>query len=91
VITKKSARRRDAKAFIEREPDSIGLAAQHVSHSEHGVDRSQVPTGLTQVPHLCLADARKQSEQTLEPQSNDLVNRVLLQPHWQNEVDLTDF
>jgi hypothetical protein len=21
----------------------------------------------------------------------DLVNRVLLQPHWQKEVDLTDF
>jgi len=21
----------------------------------------------------------------------DVVNRVLLQPHWQNEVDLTDF
>jgi len=80
------------RAFIERELDSIGLphstftsgATELIVRSADGV--------LRKCRNLCLASmleaVRANAGTTIDI---DLVNRVLLQPHWQNEVDLTDF
>ena len=78
--------------FIHRELDRIGLphntftegAAELIIRSADGV--------LRRCRNLCLATmleaVRAASGRTMDI---DLVNRVLLQPHWQKEVDITDF
>jgi type II secretory pathway predicted ATPase ExeA len=80
------------RSFIERELDRLGLphstftsgAMELIVRSADGV--------LRKCRNLCLASmlgaVRASSGTTIDI---DLVNRVLLQPHWQNEVDLTDF
>jgi len=80
------------RGYIHRELDRIGLthntfttgATELVIRSADGV--------LRKCRNLCLSAmleaVRTSSGTTIDI---DLVNRVLLQPHWQNEVDITDF
>ncbi|TWT75091.1 hypothetical protein CA85_03790 [Allorhodopirellula solitaria] len=80
------------RAFIERELDTLGLphstftpgATELIVRSADGV--------LRKCRNLCLASMLETVRTTAGTTIDiDLVNRVLLQPHWQNEVDLTDF
>lgn len=81
----------DLRAFILRELDRGGLthntftrpAVELVVRSADGV--------LRRARNLCvgcLIEAVRSSNRTIDI---DNVNRVLMQPHWQKEVDLTDF
>jgi len=78
--------------FIHRELDRIGLA--HNTFTEAAVElivRSSDGV-LRRCRNLCLSAmleaVRASAGRTIDI---DLVNRVLLQPHWQKEVDLSDF
>ena len=91
VITKRLHPDRMSE-FIHRELDRIGLphstfttaATELIIRSADGV--------LRKCRNLCLAAmleaVRTAAGTTIDI---DLINRVLLQPHWQNEIDLTDF
>lgn len=80
------------RGFIHRELDRMGLghgtfteaATELIVRSADGV--------LRKCRNLCLASmleaVRASSGTTIDI---DLVNRVLLQPHWQKETDITDF
>jgi len=80
------------RQFMEGQLDRIGLAhntfttaaTEQIIRTADGV--------LRRCRNLCLASmleaVRASSGTTIDI---DLVNRVLLQPHWQKEVDLTDF
>lgn len=81
----------DMRAFILRELDRVGLphntftppAVDLVVRSADGV--------LRQARNLCvgcLIEAVRCANKTVDI---DNVNRVLMQPHWQKEADLTDF
>ncbi|WDQ16498.1 AAA family ATPase [Rhodopirellula sp. P2] len=80
------------KAFIERELDRIGLAHSTFSASLTELIVRSADGVLRKCRNLCLASmlqsVRSSSGTTID---TDVVNRVLLQPHWQTEVDLTDF
>ncbi len=80
------------REFIHRELDRLGLghntftagATELIIRSADGV--------LRRCRNLCLSamleTVRAAAGRTIDI---DMVNRVLLQPHWQNQVDLTDF
>ena len=74
-----------------RELDRLGLghntftgpAVDLIVRSADGVLRKARNLGVG-----CLIEAVRSANKTIDI---DNVNRVLLQPHWQKEVDLTDF
>ena len=80
------------REFIHRELERLGLAhstftsgaAELILRTSDGV--------LRRCRNLCLSamleTVRASTGRTIDI---DIVNRVLLQPHWQNQVDLTDF
>jgi MSHA biogenesis protein MshM len=82
----------DMRDFIQRELDRLGLphgtftaaATDLIIRSADGV--------LRKCRNLCLAAmleaVRASAGRTIDI---DLVNRVLIQPHWQKEIDITDF
>ena len=78
--------------FVHRELDRIGLA--HSTFSEPAVELiiRSADGVLRKCRNLCLAAmleaVRASAGKTIDI---DLVNRVLLQPHWQKEIDITDF
>jgi len=80
------------RAFIERELDSLGLAHRTFTAGATELIVRSADGVLRKCRNLCLASmleaVRASAGTTIDI---DLVNRVLLQPHWQNEVDLTDF
>ena len=90
VITKR-LHSDDMREFILRELDRVGLphntftcpAVDLIVRSADGV--------LRQARNLCvgcLIEAVRSATKTIDI---DNVNRVLLQPHWQKECDLTDY
>lgn len=90
VITKR-LNADDMREFILRELDRAGLghntftgpAIELIVRSADGV--------LRQARNMCvgcLIEAVRSANRTIDI---DNVNRVLLQPHWQKESDLTDF
>jgi type II secretory pathway predicted ATPase ExeA len=90
VITKRLAP--DAmKDFILRELDAVGLghntftppAIDLVVRSADGVLRKARNLGVS-----CLIEAVRSAKRTIDI---DIVNRVLMQPHWQKDTDLTDY
>lgn len=91
VITKRlpDDRMRD---FIQRELDRIGLAHNTFSEGATELIIRSADGVLRRCRNLCLSAmleaVRASAGRTIDI---DLVNRVLLQPHWQKEVDLTDF
>lgn len=80
------------RAFIERELDRIGLAHNTFTAGATELIVRSADGVLRKCRNLCLAAmleaVRASAGTTIDI---DLVNRVLLQPHWQKEVDLTDF
>jgi len=91
VITKRlhDDRMRD---FIRRELDRIGLAHNTFTEAATALIIRSADGVLRRCRNLCLSAmleaVRASAGRTIDI---DLVNRVLLQPHWQKEVDLTDF
>jgi type II secretory pathway predicted ATPase ExeA len=91
VITKRlhDDRMRD---FIHRELDRIGLAHNTFTEAATELIIRSADGVLRKCRNLCLSAmleaVRASAGRTIDI---DLVNRVLLQPHWQKEVDLTDF
>ena len=91
VITRRLAD--DAmRGFIERELDRLGLPHNTFASGALELIVRSADGTLRKCRNLCLASmlqaVRSSSGRTIDI---DVVNRVLLQPHWQNEVDLTDF
>ena len=81
----------DMRDFILRELDRAGLG--HNTFTQPAVDLIVRSTDgvLRQARNLCvgcLIEAVRSASKTIDI---DNVNRVLLQPHWQKEADLTDF
>ncbi len=80
------------REFIHRELDRLGLAhSTFTSGATELIIRSSEGV-LRRCRNLCLSAmlqaVRAAAGRTIDI---DVVNRVLLQPHWQNQVDLTDF
>ena len=90
VITKR-LHPEDMRAFILRELDRVGLghntftepALDLIVRSADGVLRKARNLSLA-----CLLQAVRASKKTIDI---DNVNRVLMQPHWQKEIDLEQF
>ena len=80
------------RQFIERQLDRIGLGHNTFTAAATELIIRTADGVLRRCRNLCLAcmleAVRTSSGTTIDI---DLVNRVLLQPHWQKEVDLTDF
>jgi len=78
--------------FIHRELELIGLPHSTFSAGASELIVRSADGVLRKCRNLCLASmletVRASAGRTIDI---DVVNRVLLQPHWQNEVDLTDF
>jgi len=78
--------------FIQRELDRIGLAHNTFTAAATELIIRSADGVLRRCRNLCLSAmleaVRASAGRTIDI---DLVNRVLLQPHWQKEVDLTDF
>lgn len=81
----------DMRAFIHRELDRIGLG--HNTFTQAAIDLV-IRSGdgvLRKTRNLCLSsmlEAVRSANRTIDI---DNVNRVLIQPHWRNEVDIADF
>jgi len=91
VITKRLSD--DAmQAFIQHQLDRIGLAHNTLTSGAMELIVRTADGVLRRCRNLCLASmleaVRSSSGTTIDI---DVINRVLLQPHWQKEVDLTDF
>ena len=78
--------------FIHRQLDSIGLAHSTFTAGATELIIRSAEGVLRRCRNLCLSAmleaVRAAAGRTIDI---DTVNRVLMQPHWQNEVDLTDF
>ncbi len=78
--------------FIHRELDRLGLAHSTFSEAATELIIRSADGVLRRCRNLCLATmleaVRASAGRTMDI---DLVNRVLIQPHWQKDVDLTDF
>ena len=80
------------RQFIEQQLERIGLPHQTFTSGAMELIVRTADGVLRRCRNLCLAcmleAVRAASGTTIDI---DLVNRVLMQPHWQKEVDLTDF
>ena len=80
------------REFIHNQLDRIGLAHSTFTTRATELIVRSADGVLRRCRNLCLAAmlqaVRSSSGTTIDI---DIVNRVLLQPHWQKEVDLTDF
>ena len=90
VITKR-LNADDMRAFILRELDRAGLG--HNTFTQPAVDLivRSADGVLRQARNLsvgCMIEAVRSANRTIDI---DNVNRVLMQPHWHKEADLTDF
>ncbi len=78
--------------FIHRQLDRIGLAHGTFTEAATELIIRSADGVLRKCRNLCLASmleaVRTSAGTTIDI---DLVNRVLLQPHWQKETDITDF
>ncbi|MCA9178391.1 MAG: hypothetical protein KDB14_28215 [Planctomycetales bacterium] len=78
--------------FIHRELDRLGLVHNTFSEAARELIIRAADGVLRRCRNLCLATmleaVRASAGRTMDI---DLVNRVLIQPHWQKEFDLTDF
>jgi type II secretory pathway predicted ATPase ExeA len=80
------------REFIHRELDRLGLAHNTFTDGATELIIRSADGILRKCRNLCLATmleaVRASSGRTMDI---DLVNRVLIQPHWQKEIDITDF
>ena len=91
VVTKRLAED-GMRDYIHRELERIGLAHNTFTQPATELILRSADGVLRKCRNLCLSAmleaVRASAGRTIDI---DLVNRVLLQPHWQKEVDLTDF
>ena len=82
----------DMREFIHRQLDRIGLAHSTFTAAATDLIIRSADGVLRKCRNLCLAamleTVRASAGRTIDI---DLVNRVLIQPHWQKEFDITDF
>ena len=82
----------DMREFLHRELDRIGLAHSTFTEGAAELIIRSADGVLRKCRNLCLSvmleAVRASAGTTIDI---DLVNRVLRQPHWQKEIDLTDF
>jgi MSHA biogenesis protein MshM len=81
----------DMRAFILRELDRVGLPHNTFTHAAVDLVVRCADGVLRKARNLCvgcLIEAVRAANKTIDI---DNVNRVLMQPHWQKEADLTDF
>lgn len=80
------------RGFIHRELDRMGLAHGTFTEAATELIVRSADGVLRKCRNLCLSSmleaVRTSAGTTIDI---DLVNRVLLQPHWQKETDITDF
>ena len=80
------------REFIHRELDRLGLAHSMFTSGATELIIRSADGVLRRCRNLCLSAmleaVRASAGRTIDI---DVVNRVLLQPHWQNQVDLTNF
>ena len=80
------------REFIHRELERLGLAHSTFTSGATELILRTSDGVLRRCRNLCLSAmleaVRASTGRTIDI---DIVNRVLLQPHWQNQVDLTDF
>jgi len=80
------------REFIHRELERIGMAHNTFTSGAIELIIRSADGVLRRCRNLCLSSmleaVRASTGRTIDI---DIVNRVLLQPHWQNQVDLTDF
>jgi MSHA biogenesis protein MshM len=80
----------DMREFLLRELDRVGLPHNTFTQPAVDVIVRSADGVLRQARNLCigcLVEAVRSANKTIDI---DKVNRVLLQPHWQKDVDLTD-
>ena len=90
VIIKRLVRD-DMVAFIHRELDHAGLGHDTFTEAALALVVRSADGVLRKARNLCLSclvQAVRDRNKTIDI---DNVNRVLIQPHWQKEVDLSDF
>jgi MSHA biogenesis protein MshM len=90
VITKRLSAD-DMRGFILRELDRAGLGHNTFTGAAIDLIVRSADGVLRQARNLCvgcLIEAVRCANKTIDI---DNVNRVLMQPHWQKEVDVTDF
>jgi type II secretory pathway predicted ATPase ExeA len=90
VITKR-LNADDLRDFILRELDRVGLGHNTFTRAALDLIVRSADGILRRARNLCLGcliEAVRSANRTIDI---DNVNRVLLQPHWQKEADLTDF
>lgn len=78
--------------FLQRELDRIGLPHNTFTEAATELIIRSADGILRRCRNLCLATMLEAVRASGGPSIDiDLVNRVLLQPHWQKEIDITDF
>ena len=78
--------------FIERQLDAIGLGHNTFTAGAMELIIRTADGVLRRCRNLCLASMLEAVRASAGREIDiDLVNRVLMQPHWQKEVDLNDF
>lgn len=80
------------REFLHRELERLGLPHSTFTHGAMELILRTSDGVLRRCRNLCLSamleTVRAASGRTIDI---DIVNRVLMQPHWQHQVDLTDF
>jgi len=79
------------REFILRELDRVGLAHNTFTSAAINLLVSSADGVLRRARNLCvgcLIEAVRSAKKTIDI---DNVNRVLMQPHWQKDIDLTDY
>ena len=80
------------REFLHRELERIGLAHSTFTQGATELIIRSSDGVLRRCRNLCLSAmleaVRAGAGRTIDI---DVINRVLIQPHWQNDVDLTDF
>lgn len=79
------------REFIHRELDRIGLAHSTFTTAATELIIRSADGVLRRCRNLCISTMLEAVRARARSIDIDIVNRVLLQPHWQNQVDLTDF
>jgi MSHA biogenesis protein MshM len=79
------------RGFIHRELDRIGLSHNTFSTGATELILRSADGVLRRCRNLCLSTMLEAVRASTRSIDIDVVNRVLLQPHWQSQVDLTDF
>ncbi len=81
----------DMKAFILAELDRLGLGHNTFTQAALDLIIRSADGVLRRTRNLCLAcmlEAVRANDKTIDI---DAVNRVLIQPHWRKEADITEF